>query len=54
MSLVLELLFLSQTPSNFFEGYIKDAAPCQWGRVAVFVRAGDGGNLRGQGELVLW
>ena len=54
VSLVLELLFLSQTPSNFFEGYIKDAAPCLWGRVAVLVRAGDGGNLRGQGELVLW
>ena len=32
VSLVLELLFLSETLKNFFVGIFRNAAPCQWGR----------------------
>ena len=28
-------------------GYSRDATPCQWGRVAVVVWAGDGCNISG-------
>ena len=28
-------------------GYSSDATPCQWGRVAVLVWAGDGCNISG-------
>ena len=54
VSLVLQLLFLSQTLKNFLLGYFGDAATCQWGTVAVIVWAGEGSNLRRWGELMLW
>ena len=47
VSLVFELLFLSQTPKNFLLGYFRDAAPCKWGRVVVMIWDGDGGDLGG-------
>ena len=53
-SLALELLFLSQALKPFLLGYIKDATPCQWGRVAAVVRAGDGGDPSAWGGLMLW
>ena len=53
-SLALELLFLSQALKTFLLGYFKDPTPCQWGRVAAVVRAGDGGNPSGWGGLMLW
>ena len=37
VSLVLKLLLLSQTIEDFLLGYFRDAAPCQWGRIAVVV-----------------
>ena len=54
VSLVLELPFLSQTLNNFLLEYFRDAAPCQEGRVAVVVWAGDGCNLDGLRGLMLW
>ena len=54
VSLVLELLFLRQKMKDFLLGYCGDPAPCQWGRVAVVVWAGDGCNLSGWGGLTLW
>ena len=53
VSLVLQLLFPIQTLNNFLQEYFRDAAPSQWGRVAVMVWAGDGSNLRGWGGLML-
>ena len=53
VNLVLQLLFPIQTLNNFLQEYFRDAAPCQWGRVAVMVWAGDGSNLRGWGGLML-
>ena len=38
----------------FLLRYFRDAAPCQWGRVAVIIWTGDGKNLRGWGGLMLW
>ena len=38
----------------FLLGYFRDAARCQWGKVAVMVWAGDCSNLRGWGGLMLW
>ena len=35
-------------------GYFRDANPCQWGRVAVVMRAGDTCNISGWGGLMLW
>ena len=32
VSLLLELLFLSQTLKNIFLGYCRDADPRQWGK----------------------
>ena len=54
VTLVLELLFLSQTIEDFLLGYFRDAAPCQWGRVAVVVWNGDGCNLSRWEGLMLW
>ena len=55
VSLVLQLLFLSQTLKNFFlVGYFRDAATCQWGKIAVMVWARDGSNLRWWGGRMLW
>ena len=42
VSLVLHLQFLSQTLKTFLLGYFRDAATCQWRRVAVMVWAGEG------------
>ena len=53
VSLVLQLLFLSQTLKNFLLGYFGDAVTCHWGRVAVMVWAGEGSNLRQWGGLML-
>ena len=38
----------------FLLGYFRDAAECKWGKVAVMVWAGNGGNLREWGGLMLW
>ena len=54
VTLVLGLLFLSQTLKNFLFGYFRDAVPCQLGRVAVVVWVGDGSDLSGWGGLILW
>ena len=54
VTLVLELLFLSQTLKNFLFGYFRDAVPCQWGRLAVVVWVGDDSDLSGWGGLILW
>ena len=54
VSLVLEFLLLSQTIADFLLGYFGDAAPCQWGRVAVVAWDGDGCNLSSWGGLMLW
>ena len=54
VNLLLELLFLSQTLNNFLFEYFGDAAPCQWGRAAIVVRAGDGCDFSRWGELMLW
>lgn len=35
-------------------GYFRNATPCQWGRVAVVLWAGDGCNISGWGGLMLW
>ena len=42
VSLVLHFQFLSQTLKTFLLGYFRDAATCQWRRVAVMVWAGEG------------
>ena len=54
VSLVREFLFPSQTPKNFLLGYFRNAARCQWGRVAVMVWVRDSSNLRGWEGLMLW
>ena len=54
LSLVLQLLFLSQTLNNFLLGCFRDAATCQWGKVVVMALVGDGSNLRGWGGLMMW
>ena len=54
VSLPLELLFLRQTLKTFLLGYFGDVAPCQWGRIAVVGRAGDGCDPSGCGRLMLW
>ena len=54
VSVALELLFLSEALKTFLLGYIKDATPCQRGRVAAVVRAGDGGDPSGWRGLMLW
>ena len=54
VTLVLELLFLSQTLKKFLFGYFTDAVPCQWGRLAVVVWVGDDSDLSGWGGLILW
>ena len=51
VSLILELLFLSQMLNNFLLGYSRYAAPCRWGRVGVVVWAADGCDLSGLGEV---
>ena len=53
VTLVLGLLFLSQTLKKFLFGYFRDAVPCQWERVAVVVWVGDGSDLSGWGGLIL-
>ena len=35
-------------------GYFRDAARCQWGKIAVMVWPGDGSNLGGWGGLMQW
>ena len=54
VTLVLGLLFLTQTLKKFLFGYFRDAVPCQLGRVAVVVWVGDGSDLSGWGGLILW
>ena len=54
MSLVLPLLFVSQTLKNVFVGIFRDAARCKWGKVAVIVWAEDGSSLGRWGGLMLW
>ena len=51
VSLILELLFLSQMLNNFLLGYSRYAAPCRWGRVGVVVWAADGCDLSGLWEV---
>ena len=51
VSLIIELLFLSQILKDFLLGYSRYAAPCQWGRVGVVVWAADGCDLSGLEEV---
>ena len=46
VSLVLQVVFLSQTLKNVLMGYSRNAARCKWGKLAVMVWAGGGSNLR--------
>ena len=54
VNLVLQELFLSQTLKNVFLGCSRNAARCEWGKVAVMVLVGGGSNFRGWGGLMLW
>ena len=47
VNLVLQVLFLSQTLKNILLGCSRNAARCEWGKVAVMVWAGVGSNFRG-------
>ena len=52
----VQLLIWGEKWSNnkrFLGGYFRHAAPCQWGRVAVVVWAGDCCNLSGWRGLML-
>ena len=44
----------SDTKEFFLVGYFRDAATCQWGKIAVMVWARDGSNLRWWGGRMLW
>ena len=46
VSLVLQVVFLSQTLKTVLMGYSRNAARCKWGKLAVMVWAGGGSNLR--------
>ena len=57
MSLVFELLFLSQTEKIsriFCWDVLGMLLGCEWENVAVMVWAGGGSNFRGWGGLMLW
>ena len=54
VNLVLQVLFLSQTLTNVLLGCSRNAARCEWGKVAVMVWAGSGSNFGGWGGLMLW
>ena len=43
VSLLLQLLFVSQTQKNVFVGTFRDAARCKWGKVAIGECVFDGG-----------
>ena len=47
VNLVLQALFLSQTLKNVLLGCSRNAARCEWGKVAVMVLVGGGSNFRG-------
>ena len=49
-----QVLFLSQTLKSVLLGSCRNAARCEWGKVAVMVWAGGGSNFRGWGGLMLW
>ena len=54
VNLLLQVLFLSQTLKNVLLGCSRNAARCEWGKVAVMVWAGSGSNFGGWGGLMLW
>ena len=54
VSLVLQLLFVSQTLKNVFLRIFWDAARCKWENKVVMVWAEDGGSLRRWRALMLW
>ena len=54
VNLVLQVPFLSQALKNVLLGCSRNAARCEWGKVAVMVWAGGGSNFRGWGGLMLW
>ena len=54
VNLVLQVLFIRQALKNILLGCSRNAARCEWGKVAVMVWAGVGSSFRGLGELTLW
>ena len=54
VNLALQVLFISQTLKNVLLGCSRNAARCEWGKVAVMMWAGGGSNFRGWAGLMLW